>query len=113
MGFRPIGDSILIRFDPESDKVESGLLFKPTDATEHIFAKAEILSVGPGKWYPKGSTRAPMLMQPGDGVVVIRYLAKTKTGTFVQYVLGDDQLVIKPSDILFTYNRAEPLDINQ
>lgn len=113
MAFRPTGDSILVRFDEESDKVGEGLLFKPESATEHIFAKAEVLSVGPGKWYPKGSKHGPMLVSPGDGVVVIKYLAKTHTGAYVQHALGDNQLVVKPSDILFVYDRKEPLDINQ
>jgi len=113
MAFRPTGDSILVRFDEETDKVGEGLLFKPASATEHIFAKAEVLSVGPGKWSEKGRKHAPMLVNPGDGVVLVKYLAKTRTGEYVQYVLGDNQLVIKPSDILFVYDRNDPPEINQ
>jgi chaperonin GroES len=110
--FRPINDSILIRFDKESDKVNSGLLYKPEGAAEHIFGTGEVLAVGPGKWNNKGGRYEPMLVQVGDGVAVIKFLSKTETGKYVQYALGDDQLVIKPSDVLFTFDRKDPPELS-
>ena len=110
MAFRPIGDSILVQMDEESDKVAGGLLFKPDAATEHIFTKAVVLAVGPGKWSKNGD-REPVQLEPGMGVIFIKYLAKTHTGEYVQYALGENQAILKPSDVILAYDRANDVEI--
>ena len=49
MDFRPIGNSILVRVDKES-KVTPGGLFIPETANQDIWATAEVVATGPGKY---------------------------------------------------------------
>lgn len=109
---RPANDNILIRVDEESE-VTAGGLIKPADATESVQGTAEVLAVGPGLWTkPKNGgppERISTGVEKGDGVVFIKYLAKTRTNEQLsQWHLGVRELLIKPGDVLLIYNRKDP-----
>lgn len=106
-------DSILVSLDSDSAQMESGL-YKPETAHEHIFRTAEVLGVGPGKWSDDGTTRVRVPLEPGDGVIFIKFMAdKTKNAMGVQRVVGKDKAILKPEDILLVYDRKNPPSINQ
>lgn len=108
---RLLGDNILVRMDPDTDKVLGGLLFKPEDAYETIMRTGEVISVGPGRWATDGDTpldkRIPIGVEVGEGVVFNRFIAShTKTAEQLhQFVLEKDEAIIAPRDILLVYDR--------
>lgn len=107
-------DNILIRVDEES-AVTAGGIIKPEGATENIQGTAEVVAVGPGVWnYPKKgeeSKRVSVGVEPGDGIVFIKYLAKTRTNEQLrQWHLQERELLIKPPDVLLVYDRKNPPD---
>ena len=110
---RPMNDNILIKVDEESE-VTAGGIIKPDDATESIQGTAVVVAVGPGKWTePKKKgvqpKRIPVGVEVGDGVVFIKYLAKTRTNEQLrQWHLQERQLLIKPGDVLLAYDRDNP-----
>jgi chaperonin GroES len=107
-------DWLLIRIDPESKMSVSGLIHKPDGAHEHIFATAEVLKVGPGKWVEEQNKRMPMDVQPGDGVVYMKFVAThTKTAEAIRYALPEDQAMIRINDVLLVYDRKDPPVISQ
>jgi len=106
---RLMGDRVLIRLDPESDKTMSGLLFKPDDAHESVLRTGEVIDVGPGRWTEKGDKRIPLGVEIGEGVVFIKFVAtNTKTAESLQMHLNEGEALITPNDILLVYDRKEP-----
>lgn len=104
----PHNDWILIKMDPESDMVASGLLHKPETAHEGVLRTAEVIKVGPGKFPTKGDARIPVGVEPGEGVVFVKFLADTtKTAQAIQHHLGPDEALIKAGDVLLAYDRKE------
>jgi len=102
-----MNDWVHIRLDPDNEKV--GSLFKPQGAYEHILRTAEVLQVGPGKWSKEGSKREPMGVEVGEGVVFIRFVAdSTKTAQSIQATLGENEALIRLSDIMLVYDRKDP-----
>lgn len=107
---RLMGDRILVRVDPESDMVASGLLFKPDDAHETIIQTGEVLDVGPGRWAERKNERIPVGVEPGEGVVFIKFVAtNTKTAQALQAHLNDNEALLTPNDVLLVYDRREGL----
>jgi co-chaperonin GroES (HSP10) len=113
---RLVGDNILIKMDPDSDKTASGILFKPADALETILLTGVVAAVGPGKWAKRGdrnlSTRIPVGVEVGEGVVFNRFIASnTKSAEALhQFALDADEALIKAGDILLVYDRKEPIN---
>lgn len=109
MNIIPQNDRILVQMDPLPDKIGSGLLFRPNeDAHETILGTGVVISTGPGK-YPKNSDeRIPVGVEPGEGVVFIRYLEKTHTNQQLAQHLDNDQIIVQPNDILLVYDRDNP-----
>lgn len=106
---RLMGDRILLRMDPESNKVASGLLFKPDDAHETILRTGEVIDVGPGRWAEKENKRIPVGVEIGEGVVFVKFVAtSTKTAESLQAHLSKDEALITPNDILLVYDRKDP-----
>jgi co-chaperonin GroES (HSP10) len=107
-------DCILVHLDPEKETIGSGLLIKPENAHEHVFRTAKVLQVGPGKWVGDPSVRAPMEVQPGDGVVFVKFVAThTETAKSIQRVVGQEQAIIHPEDVLLVFDHANPPAFNQ
>jgi len=106
---RLMNDRILLRLDPESNKVASGLLFKPDDAHESILRTGEVIDVGPGRWADKGDQRIPVGVEIGEGVLFIKFVAtSTKTAESLQAHLAKDEALITPNDVLLVYDRKDP-----
>ena len=111
---RMMNDYILVALDPESSMMAGGLLHKPETANEHILRTARVVQVGPGKWVGDPAVRSPMEVQPGDGVVFIKFVAThTETAKSIQAVVGKDLAIIHPEDILVTFDHDNPPEFNQ
>jgi co-chaperonin GroES (HSP10) len=114
---RLLGDNILIRLDPESEKTSSGIIFRPNEAMETILRTGEIIGTGPGKWAKNKDidldTRVPMVVEVGEGVIINRFIASnTKTAENLhQFILDEDEALIKASDILLLYDRKTPIKL--
>ena len=110
MRLRPCGNNILVKMDPDSDKVADGLLFKPEGAYDSILRTGEVIDVGPGAISPKNGERVPTGVEKGDGVVFNRFIAgHTKTAEALhQFTLSKDEAIIKPNDVLLVYDRKDP-----
>lgn len=114
---RLMGDNILIRLDPESEKTSSGIIVRPNEALETILRTGEVIAVGPGKWAEdKGiylDNRVPMVVEVGEGVVINRFIASnTKTAeTLHQFILDEDEALIKAGDIMLVYDRRDPIKL--
>lgn len=108
MGIKPHNDWVLIKMDPETDEMAGGLLVKPETAHETILRTGVVLDVGPGKYSAKGDQRTPLDVEPGEGVVFVKFVAdSTKTAEALQHHLGPDEALIKVGDILLAYDRSE------
>lgn len=106
---RLMGDRILVKIDPESEKTASGLLFKPDDAHETIVQTGEVIDVGPGRWAEKEHRRIPVGVEPGEGVVFVKFVAtSTKTAESLKAHLSKDEAILQPGDILLAYDRSDP-----
>jgi co-chaperonin GroES (HSP10) len=112
---RLLGDNILVKMDPDADKVAGGLLFKPEEAYETILRTGEVIAVGPGRHAKRGErdlgTRIPLGVEVGEGVVFNRFIASnTKTAEALhQFVLEKSEALIRPNDILLAYDRKNPI----
>jgi len=115
---RLMGDNILIRLDTESEKTSSGIIFRPNEAMETILRTGEVISVGPGRWAKNKDIdldmRIPMVVEVGEGVIINRFIASnTKTAeTLHQFILDEDEALIKASDILLVYDRKTPITLS-
>lgn len=108
-----LNDTILIKLDPETDKLISGL-YKPETAHDHVFRTGEVIDVGPGKWAKKADVRDPISLKKGDGVIFVKFVAThTETAKSIQKVIGKDLAFLHPSDVVLVYDRSESLEISQ
>ena len=108
------GNTILIRLDPETTKTSGGL-YKPDGAMEHVLRTGEVLQVGPGKYAADDtSVRVPMDVQPGDGVVFIKFIAThMESAKGVRKYLSEDEALIQSSDVMLVYDRLDPPEFSQ
>jgi co-chaperonin GroES (HSP10) len=111
---RLLGDYVLVRMDPDTDKVAGGVLYKPDAAFETLLRTGEVLALGPGKeakrnGMPTGK-RLPIDLKIGDGVVFNRFIAsntKTAEAMHRQHVLDENEALIRPNDVLLVFDREE------
>lgn len=110
-----VGNTVLVRLDPESNKTKSGILYKPDGAMEDILRTGEILQVGPGKYlFDDQRLRQPMDVHPGDGVVFVKFVAThTETAKGISKYLGENEAFLQLSDIMLVYDRAEAPEFGQ
>lgn len=108
MNFRPISDNILVRMDAESETVgDAGLLIRPENAAESYIATGVVVDQGPGAWAKKGHSRVDSGVVVGDGVVFVRYNKEVQTNKQFRSRHKDDEIILKPKDIIAVYNREE------
>jgi co-chaperonin GroES (HSP10) len=111
MDCRPVNDQILISVDPERDTAvlhSDVKIYKPDGACDHVLGTGEVLAVGPGLLSKKG-IRKSIDLRPGEGVVFIKFVAGyTETSKSVQFVIGKDKALIRPTDVLLVYDRTDP-----
>jgi co-chaperonin GroES (HSP10) len=105
-----MNDRIRVRIDPEK-KVTAGGVVIPESATEGVLATGVVLDVGPGLWSKKGNKRCPVGVEKGEGVVFVKFHHLTETNKGVQHVIGKDELLLQPNDILLAYDRKNPPEI--
>jgi len=89
-----LGDWVLVRHDDalENERLSDGGIVVPGGsytAESEIMTWGEVISVGPGRWSPKG-VQLPMQTKVGDRVCYNRFNKRTKTGEALASVIGDE-----------------------
>ena len=112
---RLLGNTVLVRLDPESNKTKSGTLFKPDGACEDILRTGEVVDIGLGKYlHDDQRTRTPMDVKVGEGVVFVKFLAdKTGTAAGIKKYIDEGLAILQLSDIMLAYDRADPPEFSQ
>ncbi|MDD5659834.1 MAG: co-chaperone GroES [Actinomycetota bacterium] len=91
MGYRPLGDRILVKPKASEEKTASGIVLP--DTAKEKPQEGEIISVGPGAKDEAGK-RIAMDVKAGDKVLYSKY-----SGTEVK-INGVEHLIIRESDVL-------------
>ncbi|MCL4386605.1 MAG: co-chaperone GroES [Cyanobacteria bacterium] len=91
MGYRPLGDRILVKPKESEEKTASGIVLP--DTAKEKPQEGEVIAVGPGAKDDEGK-RIAMDVKVGDKVLYSKY-----SGTEVK-INGKEHLIIRESDIL-------------
>ena len=91
MGYRPLGDRLLIKPKASEDKTASGIVLP--DTAKEKPQEGEVISAGPGGKDEAGK-RIAMDVKAGDKVLYSKY-----SGTEVK-INGKEHLIIRESDVL-------------
>lgn len=91
MGYRPLGDRLLVKPKPSEEKTKSGIVLP--DSAKEKPQEGEVIAVGEGAKDEKGK-KIPMEVKVGDVVLYSKY-----SGTEVK-IDGEEHLIIKESDVL-------------
>lgn len=98
---------IAVKMDQAPNMSASGLIHFAPSAMDHVNNTGTVLAVG--NVHAKKGTVYPIPgIEPGDRVVVLRFLEEQATNRGVQHALGEDGVVIvSPSDIMVVYTEDE------
>jgi len=94
MEIKPLGEHLLVKKDDVAEMTESGRLFYPesTQRSEKVMT-ATVRAVGPGRRLKNGQ-RAPIGVEPGDSVLVEKFMGKITR-------IGDEELhILTPQHVL-------------
>ncbi len=91
MGYRPLGDRLLVKPKPSEETTKSGIVLP--DSAQEKPQEGTVISIGPGAKDDKGKVVA-MEVKKGDIVLYSKY-----SGTEVK-IDGKEHLIIKESDVL-------------
>lgn len=91
MGYRPLGDRILVKPKQSEEKTKSGIVLP--DSAKEKPQEGEVVAVGEGAKDENGK-KIPMEIKAGDTVLYSKY-----SGTEVK-IDGEEHLIIKESDVL-------------
>src|SRR4030043_1812787 len=91
MGYRPLGDRLLVKPNPSEEKTKSGIVLP--DSAKEKPQEGKVIAVGEGARNEKGD-KIPMEVKAGDVVLYSKY-----SGTEVK-IDGEEHLIIRESDIL-------------
>jgi chaperonin GroES len=91
MGYKPLGDRLLVKPKPSEEKTKSGIVLP--DSAKEKPQEGEVIATGPGIKDEKGKV-VPMEVKKGDVVLYSKY-----SGTEVK-IDGEEHLIIKESDVL-------------
>lgn len=91
MGYKPLGDRLLIKPKESEEKTKSGIVLP--DSAKEKPQEGEVIAVGEGARDENGK-RIPMEVKVGDVVLYSKY-----AGTEVK-IDGEEHLIIKESDVL-------------
>jgi len=91
MGYRPLGDRILVKPSPGEEKTKSGIVLP--DSAKEKPQQGKVIAVGSGVKDEKGN-KIPMEIKVGDEVLYSKY-----SGTEVK-IDSEEHLIIKESDVL-------------
>ena len=107
-------NNVLIKLDPEVEKVAGGMLFKPETAHDHVLRTGEVVAVGPGRWNDKGERYEPMECKPGMRVLFVKFIAThTESAKQLKQYIGPDFAIIKDKDALLDVGELKLEDISQ
>ena len=101
---RLLHDWVIVRLDPESDIMSSGL-YKPQGSNEHSFMTGTVYKTGPGEWGTKPDDdnryrRKPVGVERGQKVLFIKFLSLVETTKAVRQIIGKEFGLMRPQDIL-------------
>ncbi|MHB8278656.1 MAG: co-chaperone GroES [Candidatus Humimicrobiaceae bacterium] len=91
MGYRPLGDRVLVKPKASEEKTASGIVLP--DTAKEKPQEGEVISVGPGARDDEGK-RIAMDLKAGDKVLYSKY-----SGTEVK-INGKEHLILRESDVL-------------
>src|SRR6201996_7842214 len=91
MGFRPLGDRVLIKRVEEEAKTKGGIIIP--DTAKEKTQEGEVMAVGPGARDDSGK-RVDMELKAGDRILFGKW-----SGTEVK-IDGQDLIIMKESDVL-------------
>ncbi|MBU4313757.1 MAG: co-chaperone GroES [Actinobacteria bacterium] len=91
MGYRPLGDRLLVKPKPSEEKTKSGIVLP--DSAKEKPQEGKVIAAGEGARNEKGD-KIPMEVKAGDVVLYSKY-----SGTEVK-IDGEEHLIIKESDVL-------------
>lgn len=91
MGYRPLGDRLLIKPKESEETTKSGIVLP--DSAKEKPQEGSVISVGEGGRDDKGN-KIPMEVKVGDVVLYSKY-----AGTEVK-IEGTEHLIIRESDVL-------------
>ena len=91
MGYRPLGDRLIVKPKESEEKTKSGIVLP--DSAKEKPQEGKVISVGKGVKDDKGNI-TPMEVKVGDVVLYSKY-----SGTEVK-IDGEEHLIIKESDVL-------------
>ncbi|MCX6383239.1 MAG: co-chaperone GroES [Actinobacteria bacterium] len=91
MGYRPLGDRVLVKPKASEEKTASGIVLP--DTAKEKPQEGEVISVGPGARDDEGK-RIAMDLKAGDKILYSKY-----SGTEVK-INGKEHLILRESDVL-------------
>jgi chaperonin GroES len=91
MGFRPLGDRVLIKRVEEEEKTKGGIIIP--DTAKEKPQEGKVIATGPGARDDNGKVQ-PLDVKAGDVILFGKW-----SGTEIK-IDGDDLLIMKESDIL-------------
>jgi len=91
MGYRPLGDRLLVLPKPSEETTKSGIVLP--DSAQEKPQEGSVISTGPGGKDDSGKIVA-MEVKKGDVILYSKY-----SGTEVK-IKGEEHLIIKESDVL-------------
>jgi chaperonin GroES len=91
MGYKPLGDRLLVKPNPSEEKTKSGIVLP--DSAKEKPQEGKVIAAGIGGRDDKGN-KIPMEVKVGDVVLYSKY-----SGTEVK-IEGEEHLIIKESDVL-------------
>jgi len=91
MGYKPLGDRLLVKPKPSEEKTKSGIVLP--DSAKEKPQEGKVIAVGEGAKDDRGK-KITMEVKVGDVILYSKY-----SGTEVK-IDGEEHLIIKESDVL-------------
>lgn len=116
MNLRPVSDVLVVQLEPPRTTTRGGLVIP--DTKPHPLRIGKVLRAGPGRSWKNRSTGKFAYWQtevkPGERVLFMAALLQTKQGRQVTqgYVLGDDEALIRETDVLLVIDPEETAEFN-
>lgn len=97
---------MIVRMDEETGKTETGLLYKPGEAREHLFRRGTILRTSPG-WAKKVRPghhdvwrEIPCPFKPGTRILFLFFYGHATFKRFRESIGDQNVILLKPEDVL-------------
>ena len=101
----PLHDWVLVRLDPEGAYPPSGLL---ASVRPRLVLTGRVVAAGPGRDFVDGVHRGTEVRE-GERVAFLAAVMDTQQGRQLRgATLGEDQALIRESDILFVIEEGNP-----